>query len=184
MWVTRFTDSIVVSNKELSAWCSFGGLESEAGDLCAGSLATSTSSHITTTPAVTQSESGSRMGEGKRRCRSGPWDEGAGGVHKGHFYIPAGMVVRGGRRQSICQPALHMQPYKTVREEDGEATGLTESNGARSGRPDVLLSVSPAACRARSSATATKCHSNESKRASSGRTDLLVTVLLLPAARD
>ena len=54
------------------------------------------------------SESGSRMGEGKRRCRSGPWDEGAGGVHKGHFHIPAGMVVWGGRRQSICQPALHM----------------------------------------------------------------------------
>jgi len=48
------------------------------------------------------------MGEGKQRFRSGPWDEGAGGVHKGHFYIPAGMVVRGGRRQSICQPALHM----------------------------------------------------------------------------
>ena len=22
------------------------------------------------------------MGEGRRRCRSGPWDEGAGGVHK------------------------------------------------------------------------------------------------------
>ena len=32
----------------------------------------------------------------------------AGGVHKGHFHIPGGMVVRGGRRQSICQPALHM----------------------------------------------------------------------------
>jgi len=48
------------------------------------------------------------MGEGKRRCRSGLWDKGAGGVHKEHFHIPAGMVVRGGRRQSICQPALHM----------------------------------------------------------------------------
>ena len=48
------------------------------------------------------------MGEGKRRCRSGLWDKGAGGVHKEHFHIPAGMVVRGGRRQSICQPSLHM----------------------------------------------------------------------------
>jgi len=48
------------------------------------------------------------MGEGKRRCRSGPWDEETGGVHKGPFHIPAGIVVRGGRRQSICQPALHM----------------------------------------------------------------------------
>ena len=44
------------------------------------------------------------MGEGKRRCRSGSWDEGAGGVHKGHFH----MVVTGGRRQSIGQLALHM----------------------------------------------------------------------------
>ena len=48
------------------------------------------------------SESGSRMGEGKRRCRSGPWDEGAAGVQKGHFHIPAGMVVRRvGRRESL-----------------------------------------------------------------------------------
>jgi len=54
------------------------------------------------------SESGSRMGEGKRRYHSGPWDKWAGGVHKGHYHILAGMVVRGGRRQSICQPALHM----------------------------------------------------------------------------
>jgi len=48
------------------------------------------------------------MGEGRRRCRSGPWDEGTGGVYKGHFHIPAGMVVRGGRRQDMWQPALHM----------------------------------------------------------------------------
>jgi len=46
------------------------------------------------------------MGEGKRRCRRAPRDKGAGGVHKGHFHIPGGMVVRGWRRQSICQPAL------------------------------------------------------------------------------
>ena len=48
------------------------------------------------------------MGEGKRRCRRASQDKGAGGVHKGHFHIPGGMVVRGGRRQCICQPALHM----------------------------------------------------------------------------
>jgi len=33
------------------------------------------------------------MGEGRRRCRSGPWDEGAGGLPKGHFHIPVGMVM-------------------------------------------------------------------------------------------
>ena len=48
------------------------------------------------------------MGEGKRRCRGGPWDEGTGGVHKGHFDIPTGMVVRGVRSQSMCQPALFL----------------------------------------------------------------------------
>ena len=59
---------------------------------------------------VFNQKSGSRMVEGKQRCSRGPWDEGTGGVHKGHFHIPlaAGMVVRGGRRQSMCQPALHM----------------------------------------------------------------------------
>ena len=36
------------------------------------------------------------MGEGKRRCRRAPRNKGAGGVHKGHFHIPGGMVVRGG----------------------------------------------------------------------------------------
>ena len=48
------------------------------------------------------------MGEGKRRCRRAPRDKGAGGVHKGNFHIPGGMVVRGGSRQPICQLALHM----------------------------------------------------------------------------
>ena len=32
---------------------------------------------------------------------------GAGGI-EGNFQIPCGIVVRGGRRQSICHPALHM----------------------------------------------------------------------------
>jgi len=86
--------------------------------------------------------------------------------------------------------------------------GLTdnwvESKGAGSDRPDLLVSVSPAACRARPSAIATKnAHfaflaifwavrnvagltgdRAESKRASSGRPDLHVTVPLLLAARD
>ena len=31
------------------------------------------------------------MGEGKRRCRRASQDKGAGGVHKGHFHIPAGI---------------------------------------------------------------------------------------------
>jgi len=35
-------------------------------------------------------------------------DEGAAGVHIGHFHIPAELVVRGGETQSICQLALHM----------------------------------------------------------------------------
>jgi len=48
------------------------------------------------------------MGDGRRRCRSGPWDEGAGGVHKGHFHIPAGMVVMEAIIDFILQPALHM----------------------------------------------------------------------------
>jgi len=50
------------------------------------------------------------MGEGKRRCRRASQDKGARGVHKGpgHFHIPGGMVVRGGSKESICQPALHM----------------------------------------------------------------------------
>ena len=89
-----------------------------------------------------------------------------------------------------------------------ETTGLTgdqvESKGASSGRPDLPMSVSPAACRARPSAIATKNAQfvflaifwqvrkvagligdwTESKRASSGRPDLPVTVLLMSAARD
>ena len=89
-----------------------------------------------------------------------------------------------------------------------EATGLTgdrvESKGASSGRPNLPVRVSPAACRARPSAIATKnAHfaflaifwevrkvaaltgdRAESKRASSGRPDLPVTELLLPAARN
>jgi len=38
------------------------------------------------------------MEEKKQRCRNVPWNEGAGGVHEGHFQIPAEIVVRGGRR--------------------------------------------------------------------------------------
>jgi len=59
------------------------------------------------------------MGVGKQRCRSGPWDEGAAGVHRGHFHIPAGMVVREGSRQFICQPALHMSQRSIVSSSKG-----------------------------------------------------------------
>jgi len=45
------------------------------------------------------------MGEGRRRSRVAVWGR---GVHKGHFQLPVGMVVRGGRRQFICHPALHI----------------------------------------------------------------------------
>ena len=54
------------------------------------------------------SESVSKMGEGKRRCRSGSWDEEAGGVHMEHLHIPTEIAVRGGGRLSIRQPPLHM----------------------------------------------------------------------------
>jgi len=29
-------------------------------------------------------------------------------MHKGHFQVPYGMAVRGGRRQSICHPGMHV----------------------------------------------------------------------------
>ena len=29
-------------------------------------------------------------------------------MREGHFQVSRGMVVRGGRRQSICHPALHL----------------------------------------------------------------------------
>jgi len=48
------------------------------------------------------------MGKGRRKCRRATRDEGAEGVHEGHFHIPAGLVVRGERRQFICQLELHM----------------------------------------------------------------------------
>jgi len=53
------------------------------------------------------------MGEGKRRCRSGPWDEGAGGVHKGHLHIPAGMVVGGvgGRPYANWRYICHREAF-------------------------------------------------------------------------
>jgi len=47
-------------------------------------------------------------GRGEVEVSQWTWDEGVGGVHKGHFHTPAGMVVRGGGRQSICQPASYV----------------------------------------------------------------------------
>ena len=104
--------------------------------------------------------------------------------------------------------SLWIPNQKKTKKVERSLSGLTgdrvESKGASSGRPDLPVSVSPAVCRARPSAIATKnAHfaflaifwevrkvvgltgdRAESKRASSGRPDLPVTVLLLPAARD
>jgi len=46
------------------------------------------------------------QGQGWRELaerRRAAWNEEGGGEHKGHFQIPTGMVLREGRRQSICQ---------------------------------------------------------------------------------
>jgi len=37
------------------------------------------------------------------------WDEGEGELHTGHFQIPAGMVVRGGRRWSFLRGAFFLR---------------------------------------------------------------------------
>jgi len=45
------------------------------------------------------------MGEKRRSCPRATWDKGAERIHKGHFHIPAGMVVRRGQytnRRYIC----------------------------------------------------------------------------------
>jgi len=57
--------------------------------------------------ASSQSQ-GLRWERGSRGATVDPGMRGAGGVHKGHFHVPAGIVVRGGRLQFICQSALHM----------------------------------------------------------------------------
>jgi len=41
-------------------------------------------------------------------CRFAVWGKRWRGGHMGHFQVPVGMVVRGGRRQFICHPSLHM----------------------------------------------------------------------------
>jgi len=49
-----------------------------------------------------------RMGEGRRRFSVAVWGRRWRGRRRGHFKVPCGIVVRGGRRQPICHPALHM----------------------------------------------------------------------------
>ena len=45
-------------------------------------------------------------------------------MHRGHFKVPFGMVVRGGRRQSICHPALHVSQRSIfVRQTDSDIFG-------------------------------------------------------------
>ena len=46
------------------------------------------------------------MGEGRRRWRVADWGSRWRGRHRGHFQSPCGVVVRGGRRQSICPRTL------------------------------------------------------------------------------
>jgi len=48
------------------------------------------------------------MGAGRRSCHVTIWGKRWRGVHEGHFQVRCGMVVRGGRRQSMCHPALHI----------------------------------------------------------------------------
>jgi len=42
-------------------------------------------------------------------------------MHRGHFQVPCGMTVRGGRRQSICHPVLLEAFY--VRQTDSDILG-------------------------------------------------------------
>jgi len=48
------------------------------------------------------------MCEGRQRGRRADKIEEGGDLHKGHLDFSVGMVVRGERRQSLRQPALHM----------------------------------------------------------------------------
>ena len=56
-------------------------------------------------------------GRGEAKVSQCTADKGAGGVHKGHFHIPGGMVVRGGRRHSICQPAFLSFAFSFAKEQ-------------------------------------------------------------------
>jgi len=47
-----------------------------------------------------------RGGPGESKVTA--WGRGCQGVHRGHFQVPIEMAVMGGKRQSICHPALHM----------------------------------------------------------------------------
>ena len=62
-----------------------------------------------------------KKGQGGGRRRGGvagqrglrKWGGSQNAPYEGHFQIPAGMLVRGGRRQSICKPALHI-PQRSI----------------------------------------------------------------------
>jgi len=58
-----------------------------------------------------------KVAQGNLTC-----DEGAEEVHKGHFHIPTGMVVRVGGGQSICQPALQQFPQTSLEQNPVRAT--------------------------------------------------------------
>jgi len=65
-----------------------------------------------------QSESKLRIGEGRRRCRVPGWGRTRRwrGMYKGHFQVPRGMAVRGGRRQSACHRSLACHENMSIRE--------------------------------------------------------------------
>jgi len=59
------------------------------------------------------------MGEGRPRWSVAVWGRRWRGRHRGHFQIPCGIVRRGGRRQSICHPALHILQRSIWRSSNG-----------------------------------------------------------------
>jgi len=61
----------------------------------------------------------SRIWEGRWRCRVAICGRRWRGMHRRHFQVPCGMAVRGGRRQSICHPGLHMSQRRILCSSNG-----------------------------------------------------------------
>jgi len=60
-----------------------------------------------------------RVKDGGGKAEMSQGNLGAGGARKGRFHIPGGMVVRGERRQSICQLAFHMSQRSIFSSSEG-----------------------------------------------------------------
>jgi len=72
-----------------------------------------------------------------------PWDEGAGGLHKGHFHIPAGMVVSGegspyAKRRYICHREII---FTCQRDSDTPRRGLAGEEGRVRARERLKFGV-------------------------------------------